>query len=193
MHELNVIKKPWREDHLRIALVYPNVYSAMAGLTIQTLYNLWNQFPNVICERFFMPSKKEIRAFKSQNLPLSYDTNTGPARFYPALRSMENQMPLSKFDIIAFSISYELDFTNVLWMLDNSHIPIFRNDRISKKNKEKEEDEEELEIVESEKEEVKVETKVDAKVDAKEDVKNDVKEEVAAVVEDAPVTEKAKE
>ena len=136
MHELNVIKKPWREDHLRIALVYPNVYSAMAGLTVQTLYDLWNKFPNVICERFFMPSKKEIRAFKSQNLPLNYDTNTGPARFYPALRSIENQMPLSKFDIIAFSISYELDFPNVLWMLDNSHIPIFRNDRKTEKNNE---------------------------------------------------------
>jgi len=134
MHELNVIKKPWREDYLRIALVYPNVYSAMAGLTIQTLYNVWNKYPNVICERFFMPSKKEIKAFKSQNLPPNYETTTGPARYYPPLRSIENQMPLTKFDIIAFSISYELDFPNVLWMLDNCHIPIFRNDRIIKKN-----------------------------------------------------------
>ncbi|MHA1511475.1 MAG: radical SAM protein [Promethearchaeota archaeon] len=136
MHELNVIKKPWREDCLRIALVYPNVYSAMAGLTIQTLYSVWNKYPNIICERFFMPSKKEIKASKSQNLPPNYNTNTGPARFYPTLRSIENKMPLSKFDIIAFSISYELDFPNVLWMLDNGHIPIFRNDRISVKNDE---------------------------------------------------------
>jgi len=136
MHELNVIKKPWREDCLRIALVYPNVYSAMAGLTIQTLYSVWNKYPNVICERFFMPSKKEIKVFKSKNLPSNYDTTTGPARFYPALRSIENNMPLTKFDIIAFSISYELDFPNVLWMLDNCHIPIFRNDRITKKNNE---------------------------------------------------------
>lgn len=142
MHELNVIKKPWREDCLRIALVYPNVYSAMAGLTIQTLYSVWNKYPNVICERFFMPSKKEIKAFKSQNSPPNYDTTTGPARFYPTLRSIENKMPLSKFDIIAFSISYELDFPNVLWMLDNNHIPIFRNDRMTEKNK-KEGDEEE--------------------------------------------------
>ncbi len=136
MYELNVIKKPWREDHLRIALVYPNVYSAMAGLTIQTLYSVWNKHPNVICERFFMPSRKEIKVFKSQNFSPNYDTSTGPARFYPTLRSIENQMPLSKFDIIAFSISYELDFPNVLWMLDNAHIPIFRTDRISKKNEE---------------------------------------------------------
>ena len=147
MHELNVIKKHWREDHLRIALVYPNVYSSMAGLTIQTLYNLWNKFPNVICERFFMPSKKEIKTFKSQKLPPNYDTNTGPARFYPALRSMENQMPLTKFDIIAFSISYELDFPNVLWMLDNNHIPILRNDRMSRKNNEVDEEEENFPII----------------------------------------------
>jgi len=142
MYELNVIKKPWREDCLRIALVYPNVYSAMAGLTIQTLYNVWNKYPNVICERFFMPSKKEIKAFKSQNLPPNYNTTTGPARFYPILRSIENQMPLSKFDIIAFSISYELDFPNVLWILDNCHIPIFRNDRMIKKNFEENEERE---------------------------------------------------
>lgn len=147
MHELNIIKKPWREDHLRIALVYPNVYSSMAGLTIQTLYSLWNRFPNVICERFFMPSKKEISAFKSQKLPPNYDTNTGPARFYPALRSIENQMPLTKFDIIAFSISYELDFPNVLWMLDNNHIPILRNDRMSRKNNEVDEEEENFPII----------------------------------------------
>ncbi len=136
MHELNVIKKPWREDCLRIALVYPNIYSAMAGLTIQTLYSIWNKYPNVICERFFMPSKKEIKAFKSQNLTPNYDTTTGSARFHPALRSIENQMPLLKFDIIAFSISYELDFPNVLWMLDNSHIPIYRNDRMKERNDE---------------------------------------------------------
>ncbi len=144
MHELNVIKKPWREDHLRIALVYPNVYSAMAGLTIQTLYNVWNICPNVICERFFMPSKKEIKAFKYQNFSPNYDTSTGPARFHPTLRSIENKMPLSKFDIIAFSISYELDFPNVLWMLDNCHIPIFRSDRISKKNGEEKEESDEV-------------------------------------------------
>ncbi len=140
MHELNVIKKPWREDSLRIALVYPNVYSAMAGLTIQTLYSVWNRYPNVICERFFMLSKKEIKASKFQNLPPNYDTTTGPAQFYPILRSIENKMPLSKFDIIAFSISYELDFPNVLWMLDNSHIPIFRNDRKTQKYSEEQED-----------------------------------------------------
>ena len=108
----------------------------MAGLTIQTLYALWNKFPNVICERFFMPSNKEIKTFKSQNLPPNYDTNTNPARFYPAIRSMENKMPLKKFDIIAFSINYELDFPNVLWMLDNSSIPFLRNDRRSKNNNE---------------------------------------------------------
>ncbi|QEE15828.1 radical SAM protein [Promethearchaeum syntrophicum] len=133
MHELNMIKKPWREDHLRIALVYPNIYSSMAGLTIQTLYALWNKFPNVICERFFMPSNKEIKTFKSKNLPPNFVSNTNPARFYPAIRSMENQMPLKKFDIIAFSINYELDFPNLVWILDNSHIPFLRNDRMSKK------------------------------------------------------------
>ncbi|MHA2017465.1 MAG: radical SAM protein, partial [Promethearchaeota archaeon] len=129
MHELNVIKKPWREDHLRIALVYPNVYSSMSGLTIQTLYSIWNKIPNVICERFFLPSRKEKKFFQFQKLPSSFIENTGPARFFPPLRSMENQMPLSKFDIIAFSISYELDFPNVLWILDNNHIPIYRKDR----------------------------------------------------------------
>ena len=56
MHEVNFIKKSWDTQFLKIALIYPNQYSAMAGLTIQTLYNLWNSHPKVICERFFMPS-----------------------------------------------------------------------------------------------------------------------------------------
>ena len=134
MHELNMIKKPWREDHLRIALVYPNIYSSMAGLTIQTLYALWNKFPNVICERFFMPSNKDIKRNYPGEKISKFCHFSNPARFYPAIRSMENKMPLNKFDIIAFSINYELDFPNVLWLLDNGHIPFLRNERISKNN-----------------------------------------------------------
>ena len=110
MHELNVIKKPWREDCLRIALVYPNVYSAMAGLTIQTLYSIWNKYPNVICERFFMPSQKEIKKLKSQNFSPNYDTTTGPARFFPTLRSIENKMPYQNLMSLLFQLVMNLIF-----------------------------------------------------------------------------------
>lgn len=134
MHEYNVIRKPWREDHLRIALVYPNVYSAMAGLTIQTLYHIWNKFPEVICERFFMPSKELniVRSsYKHKNIKYSINSNKKIRQYqtYPKQRSLENQMPLTSFDIIAFTVSYELDFPNILWILNNGNIPLFRKDR----------------------------------------------------------------
>ena len=114
MKEENVWRKPWRGIMLKIALVYPNYYSAMAGLTVQTLYSLWNTSPRVICERFFLP--------ESPN-PLPQGNRMAP------VRSLENEMVLADFDIIAFTLSYELDYPHICWFLDNAHIPWKRNDR----------------------------------------------------------------
>ncbi len=145
MEESNVIKKPWRDDFLKIALVYPNSYSAMAGLTIQTLYHMWNAHPNIICERFFLPtsqfsltssqksmhskgSRKNLRPFSPVQSSTSFEDNH-PGQLHPKIRSLENQMPLSAFDIVAASICYEMDYPNLCWILENSHIPVFRSDR----------------------------------------------------------------
>ncbi|MHA1674279.1 MAG: radical SAM protein [Promethearchaeota archaeon] len=114
MKEENVWRKPWNGDALKIALVYPNHYSAMAGLTVQTLYSLWNNSPQVICERFFLPESHK---------PLPQGNRIAP------VRSIENSMPLAEFDIIAFTLSYELDYPHICWFLDNALIPFKRQDR----------------------------------------------------------------
>ncbi|RLI66474.1 MAG: hypothetical protein DRO88_01745 [Promethearchaeia archaeon] len=114
MKEENVIIKPWNSNSFKIALVYPNHYSAMAGLTVQTLYSLWNSHERVICERFFLPDNPS---------PLP-----SGGRFKPIL-SLENHIPLNQFDLIAFTFSYELDYPHLLWFLENAHIPFYRNQR----------------------------------------------------------------
>ncbi len=114
MKEENVWRKPWSGDALKIALVYPNHYSAMAGLTVQTLYSLWNNTPQVICERFFLPESPT---------PLPHGDRIAP------VRSIESNMALAEFDIVAFTLSYELDYPHICWFLDNAHIPLKRQDR----------------------------------------------------------------
>lgn len=123
--ERNLQKKKWDASKLTIALVYPNTYVAMAGLTIQTLYQIWNSHPGVICERFFLPSREPN---KLKRRPGTVHVNPQGSE-YPPLRSLENNMPLKDFDMVAFSVSYELDYPNILWILENGGIPKTREER----------------------------------------------------------------
>ncbi len=95
------------EALLSVALVFPNRYEvAMANLGFQTLYRLLNQYPGVRCERaFFHPS------------------------FQDPPRSLETGRQLNHFDIIAFSISFELDFINALTLLKNSGLQLYAEHR----------------------------------------------------------------
>ena len=104
--ELNVIKKNWSKVKLRIAFSYPNVYRAgMTGLTVKLLYALLNARDDVLCERVFVPTLNE------------------------GWRSLESNQPLSKFDVIAFTLQYEEDYINVIRMLIESGIPPKRENR----------------------------------------------------------------
>ncbi|MEM3013696.1 MAG: radical SAM protein, partial [Candidatus Bathyarchaeia archaeon] len=104
--EANVIKKDWRKVDLKIGLCYPNVYRAgMSGLTIRLLYALFNMRDDVLCERFFIPTRRE------------------------SWLSLESGQPLSKFDVVAFTLQYEEDYVNVIRMLLKSGIPIRRENR----------------------------------------------------------------
>jgi len=99
--ELNAVKKDWRRVDLKVALCYPNTYRAgMTGLTVKLLYELLNTREDTLCERFFTPTLRE------------------------GWRSWESNQPLSKFDIIAFTLQYEEDYPNVLRMLLESDIPL---------------------------------------------------------------------
>ena len=98
--ELNTIKKDWRKVDIKVALCYPNTYRAgMTGLTVKLLYALLNSREDTLCERFFTPTLRE------------------------GWRSLESNQPLSKFDIVAFTLQYEEDYPNVVRMLLESGIP----------------------------------------------------------------------
>ena len=107
--ETGTVFKDWG-GRLPIALIYPNsYYLGMSNLGIQSIYSLLNGYPEVVCERVFW--EKEGRA--QQTTPIS----------------LESQRPLANFAVLAFSISYELDYFNVAQVLKASGIPLYAADR----------------------------------------------------------------
>ena len=95
-----------RKSHggrLRIALAFPNSYFVgMSNLGLQTVYKLFNADERVVCERVFLPGKQELALWMQKRLPLV---------------TIESQTPVREFDIFAFSVSFEWDYTNVVTML----------------------------------------------------------------------------
>lgn len=91
-----------KEALLRVALVFPNSYEVgMANLGFQELFRIFNQFENVSCERVFWDPTSATKA-----------------------ESFDNHRPLRDFDIIAFSISFELDYPNMVQLLHTAKIPL---------------------------------------------------------------------
>lgn len=100
--EVGYIRKP-HGDRLRVALAFPNTYFVgMSNLGFQTVYRLFNDQPDIVCERVFLPPKQELAALVESG-----------ARIV----TLESQTPVSDFDVLAFSVSFEWDYTNVLTMM----------------------------------------------------------------------------
>ena len=112
-HELCLVTPGGKHARLRIALVFPNTYYVgMSNLGFQLTYRLFVQHPEVRCERFFLPD------------PVGH----GPSQI-KGLRSIESGKLLGAFDCIAFSLSFETDYLNVVRMLALSGMPILRSER----------------------------------------------------------------
>ena len=95
---------------INIALCYPNRYSlAMSSLGFQGIYGLLNNLPDVVCERVFFPDQEDLEEYEKTKAELF---------------SLETRRPLSAFDIIAFSVSFENDYPNLLKMLRMARIPL---------------------------------------------------------------------
>ena len=100
--EVGYVQKP-HGGRLRVALVFPNTYYVgMSSLGFQTVYRLFNDWDDVVCERAFLPPKQELREQLESGAPLL---------------TIESQTPVSDFDVIAFSVSFEWDYTNVVTLL----------------------------------------------------------------------------
>jgi radical SAM family uncharacterized protein len=102
-------------DFLKIGLVYPNTYRAgMSNLGFQTVYDLFNRHPASLCERVFLPDPEDEAEFTRGSIPLF---------------SLESQRPLIDFDILAFSLSFENDYPNILKILSVGGIPLLSAER----------------------------------------------------------------
>jgi radical SAM superfamily enzyme YgiQ (UPF0313 family) len=112
--EVGYVRKP-HAGRLRVALAFPNTYFVgMSNLGFQTVYRLFNAEDGIVCERVFLPPKSEVAALKSSSA---------------SLVTLESQTLVRDFDILAFSVSFEWDYTNVLTMLRLAGIPQRAEDR----------------------------------------------------------------
>ncbi len=108
--EPGCVYKEEDEVSLRFAFCFPDTYEVgMSYLGMKILYELLNQMPGVWCQRAFMPWVDMADAMKTASLPLY---------------ALESRRPLAEFDIVGFTLQYELSYTNVLAMLDLAGIPL---------------------------------------------------------------------
>src|SRR3954466_7984532 len=112
--EIGYVRKP-HGHRLRVALAFPNSYwVGMSNLGLQTLYRLFNDHDDIVCERFFLPPKQELAELLASRAPLL---------------TLESQTPVGEFDVVAFSVSFEWDYVNVLTLLRVAGIPLYAAER----------------------------------------------------------------
>jgi len=113
--EWNSIAKDWERAEIRVALAYPDLYEiGMSNLGLAILYDLLNREPHILAERVYAPWGDMEGEMRARGIPLF---------------SLESKRPLKEFDIIGFSLGYELTYTNVLNMLDLAGIPVLSSER----------------------------------------------------------------
>ena len=113
--EMNTSVKPWNECPLHFGFCFPDTYEVgMSHLGMKILYGLINRESWSLCERFFMPWTDMIALMEEEKLPLL---------------SMESRHPLSEFDVIGFTLQYEMSFSNILAMLKMGGVPVESRDR----------------------------------------------------------------
>ncbi len=115
--EINQIKKDPGKVKLRFALAFPDLYEiGTSHFGMQILYHILNAHPDIAAERVFAPGVDMDSHLRAAGLRLF---------------SLESRQPLDRFDIIGFSLLYELNYTNVLTILELSGIPFYAAQRDS--------------------------------------------------------------
>ena len=113
--EWNSIVKDWQKTDVKIVLSYPDIYEiGMSNMALPILYGILNNLPDVLAERVFTPWVDMAAAIKEAGIPL---------------QSLESGHPLNEFDIVGFSLGYELSYTNIINMLSLAGIPVFAGER----------------------------------------------------------------
>jgi len=113
--EINTVRKDPAAVALQVALAFPDAYEiGTSHFGLQILYHILNREADIAAERVFAPGLDMAENLRTSGAPLF---------------SLETRTPLSEFDILGFSLLYELNYTNVLLMLDLAGIPFFAADR----------------------------------------------------------------
>jgi len=113
--EWNSVVKDWDKTSLRFALCYPDTYEiGMSNMALPILYEILNSQPDVLAERVYAPWVDMEAALRAAGIPLL---------------SLESKHPLKDFDVIGFSLDYELTYTNVLNILELGQIPVLAAER----------------------------------------------------------------
>ena len=116
--EWNAISSDNKKNPLRFLLAFPDTYEiGMSHLGMRILYNLLNKETDIRAERVFAPARDYTEQLKKRNL---------------SILSLETETPICEFDIIGFSLQYELGYTNVLNVLSCGNIPLRSKDRTDK-------------------------------------------------------------
>jgi radical SAM family uncharacterized protein len=114
-NEWNMVKKPLDNIKMRFAFCFPDDYEiGMSHLGMKILYHIMNKRDEVYCERAFAPWADMEAIMREKNLPLY---------------TLETYTPLSEFDMVGFTLQYEMSYTNILNMLDLGQIPVMCKDR----------------------------------------------------------------
>ena len=99
----------------KVAIVYPNTYFVgMSNLGLHIIYEEINLHPSSVCERIFLPEKKELDAYDKTKTPLM---------------SVEMQRPMHQFDVVAFDVTFEMDYFHIPLMLRYGRVPVMSEDR----------------------------------------------------------------
>ena len=108
--EVNSVMKDKNEVDIRFAMCFPDVYEiGMSHLGIQILYDMFNRREDVWCERVYSPWLDLDKVMREENIPLF---------------ALESQDPIKEFDFLGITIQYEMCYSNILQVLDLSHIPL---------------------------------------------------------------------
>ncbi|ODA40177.1 TIGR03960 family B12-binding radical SAM protein [Desulfosporosinus sp. BG] len=113
--EWNAIRKDWEQTEVHMAFAFPDVYEVgMSHLGTRILYHLVNSYPEFLCERAFTPWVDMEEMMRERNIPLY---------------ALESFQPLQEFDVVGFTLQYEMSYTNILSMLDLAGIPLRTEER----------------------------------------------------------------
>ena len=113
--EVNMVKKDPSAVDIRFAMCFPDVYDiGMSHLGIQILYDMFNKYEDVYCERVYSPWSDLDKVMREKHIPLF---------------ALESQDPVKEFDFLGITLQYEMCYTNILQVLELSGIPLHAEDR----------------------------------------------------------------